>query len=160
MVGYAILYKKGKHYVHRAIFYLNKHKENNMKLYQKKVLPALVSCQGPGEGKLYAEEERGGGWGGQDVEAPLRDFWLTVTALSWVPHPHSWLCLQRQCSRARIFKCLWGPGIDYKEWIPPAYVARTRIFKCLWSPGIDSKELIPPQFLAPIDYLKIPALAT
>jgi hypothetical protein len=28
--GYAILYQKGIHYVHRAIFYLNKHKENNM----------------------------------------------------------------------------------------------------------------------------------
>jgi hypothetical protein len=25
--------------------------------------------------------------------------------------------------RARIFKCLCGPGIDSKEWIPPAYVA-------------------------------------
>ncbi len=24
---------------------------------------------------------------------------------------------------ARIFKCLWGPGIDSQEWIPPAYVA-------------------------------------
>ncbi len=24
---------------------------------------------------------------------------------------------------ARTFKCLWGPGIDSKEWIPPAYVA-------------------------------------
>jgi hypothetical protein len=24
---------------------------------------------------------------------------------------------------ARTFKCLWGPGIDFKEWIPPAYVA-------------------------------------
>ncbi len=24
--------------------------------------------------------------------------------------------------RARTFKCLWGPGIDSKEWIPPAYV--------------------------------------
>jgi hypothetical protein len=33
--------KKGIHYVHRAIFYLNK-----VKLYQKKVQPALVSCQG------------------------------------------------------------------------------------------------------------------
>ena len=61
--SYVILYLKGKGYVHRAIFYLNKHKENNMKLYQKKVLPALVSCQGPGEGKLYAEEDRGGGGG-------------------------------------------------------------------------------------------------
>ncbi len=27
---------------------------------------------------------------------------------------HSW---------ARIFKRVWGPGIDSKEWIPPAYVA-------------------------------------
>ncbi len=25
--------------------------------------------------------------------------------------------------RVRTFKCLWGPGIDSKEWIPPAYVA-------------------------------------
>jgi hypothetical protein len=25
--------------------------------------------------------------------------------------------------RARTFKCLWGPGIDSKEWIPPVYVA-------------------------------------
>ena len=24
---------------------------------------------------------------------------------------------------ARIFKCLWSPGIKSKEWIPPAYVA-------------------------------------
>ncbi len=31
----------------------------------------------------------------------------TVTTVSW----------------ARTFKCLWGPGIDSKEWIPPAYVA-------------------------------------
>ena len=26
-------------------------------------------------------------------------------------------------NRARIFKRLWSPGIDCKEWIPPAYVA-------------------------------------
>ncbi len=26
-------------------------------------------------------------------------------------------------SKARIFKRLWSPGIDSKEWIPPAYVA-------------------------------------
>jgi hypothetical protein len=25
--------------------------------------------------------------------------------------------------RARIFKRLWSPGIDSKEWIPPAYAA-------------------------------------
>ncbi len=25
--------------------------------------------------------------------------------------------------RARIFKRVWGPRIDSKEWIPPAYVA-------------------------------------
>jgi hypothetical protein len=28
------------------------------------------------------------------------------------------------CIIARIFKRLWSPGIDSKEWIPPAYVAR------------------------------------
>jgi hypothetical protein len=72
---YVILYQKGKRYVHRAIFYLNKHKENNTKLYQKKDLRALVSCQGPGEGQLYAEQDGGVGGGGQTgygaVEAPL-----------------------------------------------------------------------------------------
>ncbi len=26
-------------------------------------------------------------------------------------------------NRARIFKCLWGPGMDSKESIPPVYVA-------------------------------------
>jgi hypothetical protein len=26
-------------------------------------------------------------------------------------------------TRARIFKRLWSPGINSKEWIPPAYVA-------------------------------------
>ncbi len=25
-------------------------------------------------------------------------------------------------TRARTFKCLWGPRTDSKEWIPPAYV--------------------------------------
>ncbi len=47
-------------------------------------------------------------------------------------------------SRARTFKCLWGPGIDSKEWIPPAYVA--------WRAGTITL------FLAPIGCLKIPAL--
>ncbi len=51
--------------------------------------------------------------------------------------------------RARIFKCLWGPGIDSKEWIPPSYVA------CM--AGRYDKP-IPPRFLAPIDFLQIPAL--
>ncbi len=32
-------------------------------------------------------------------------------------NPYGW-----QKSWARTFKCLWGPGIDAKEWIPPAYV--------------------------------------
>ncbi len=27
----------------------------------------------------------------------------------------------RSSERARIFKCLWGPGSDSKEWCPPAY---------------------------------------
>jgi hypothetical protein len=35
------LYQKGKRYVHRAIFYLNKHKENIIILFQKKDLGYL-----------------------------------------------------------------------------------------------------------------------
>ncbi len=34
--------------------------------------------------------------------------------LGWQPIGLPW---------ARIFKRVWGPGIDSKEWIPPAYVA-------------------------------------
>ncbi len=45
---------------------------------------------------------------------------------------------------ARIFKRLWSPGIDSKEWTPPAYVA--------WRAGTITL------FLAPIGCLKIPAL--
>jgi hypothetical protein len=56
-------------------------------------------------------------------------------------------CIIWTVSRACIFKRLWGPGIDSKEWIPPAYVA--------WRAGYDNP--IPPRFLAPIDSLKIPA---
>jgi hypothetical protein len=32
---------------------------------------------------------------------------------------HPFLC---SVIRARTFKCVWGPGIDSKERIPPAYV--------------------------------------
>ncbi len=46
---------------------------------------------------------------------------------------------------ARTFKCLWGPGIDSKEW-------------SLWSLAGRYDNPIPPRFLAPIDFLKIPAL--
>jgi hypothetical protein len=49
-------------------------------------------------------------------------------------------------SGARIFKLLWSPGIDSKEWIPPAYVA--------WRAGRITLFL---RCLAPIDFLKIPA---
>jgi hypothetical protein len=46
--------------------------------------------------------------------------------------------------RARIFKRLWSPGIDSKEWIPSAYVA--------WRAGTITL------YSSPIDCLKIPAL--
>ena len=36
-IYYKWLCEKGIHYVHMAIFYLNKQKKNNMKLYLKKV---------------------------------------------------------------------------------------------------------------------------
>jgi hypothetical protein len=48
---------------------------------------------------------------------------------------------------ARIFKRLWSPGIDSKEWIPPAYVA--------WRVGTINPN--PTRFLATIYCLKIPA---
>ncbi len=37
-------------------------------------------------------------------------------------------------TEARTFKCLWGPGIDSKEWIPPAYGA--------WRAGTKSLFLL------------------
>ncbi len=51
-------------------------------------------------------------------------------------------------SRARIFKRLWSPGINSKAPIPPAYVA--------WRAGTITP--FPTRCLAPIDFLKIPAL--
>ena len=32
--------------------------------------------------------------------------------------------------RARIFKRLWNPGIDTKEWIPPAYTEKGADIMC------------------------------
>ncbi len=49
---------------------------------------------------------------------------------------------------AGIFKPLWSPGIDAKASIPPAYVA--------WRAGTITLFLL--GGLAPIDFLKIPAL--
>jgi hypothetical protein len=51
-------------------------------------------------------------------------------------------------ARARIFKRLWSPGIDSKELIPPGL--------CILAGRYDSP--IPTRCLAPIDFLKIPAL--
>ncbi len=42
---------------------------------------------------------------------------------------------QRTYNRARIFNCLWGPGIDSNEWIPPAYVAWRAGTITLFLPG-------------------------
>jgi hypothetical protein len=52
--------------------------------------------------------------------------------------------------RAQISKLLWSPGIDSKEPNPPAYVA--------WRARLNDNP-IPARFPAPIDFLKIPALA-
>jgi hypothetical protein len=42
--GYAISYQKGKRYVHRAIFYLNKHQENNINCIRKRFnLPMFLA---------------------------------------------------------------------------------------------------------------------
>ncbi len=42
---------------------------------------------------------------------------------------------------------MWSPGIDSKEWIPPAYVA--------WRVAVRYDNPIPTRCLAAIDYLKI-----
>ncbi len=48
---------------------------------------------------------------------------------NWFPIPSlkesipGYLNLCKFGLQARAFKCLWGPGIDSKEWIPPPYVA-------------------------------------
>ncbi len=41
--------------------------------------------------------------------------------------------------QARIFKRLWSPGIDSKEWIPPAYVAELEFLKSLWGLGTEEE---------------------
>jgi hypothetical protein len=51
-------------------------------------------------------------------------------------------------NRTRIFKHLWSPGTDSKEWIPPAYVA--------WRAGTITLFLLG-AYIAPRDCLKIPA---
>jgi hypothetical protein len=101
--GYAFLYQKGKQ--HRAIFYLNKHKENNMKLYQKKVQPAYFSCQEMDD--IPGAEGRVGG--GQEIANGY------IARLTQYNNIH--------LSRAHIFKCLWSPGINSKELILSGYVA-------------------------------------
>ncbi len=50
--------------------------------------------------------------------------------------------------RARIFKCLWSPGINSKDWIPPAFVGLAGRYD----------NPIPTRCLALIDCLKITAL--
>ncbi len=56
-------------------------------------------------------------------------------------------------SWARIFKLLRSPETDSKELIPPAYEA-WQADSCWYN------TTIPTRFLAPIDFLKIPALGS
>jgi hypothetical protein len=53
--------------------------------------------------------------------------------------------LSYRSARARIFKRLWSPGIDFKESIPHVYVARAGPYD----------NPIPTRFLAPVKCLKI-----
>ncbi len=50
---------------------------------------------------------------------------LQATAVKNWFQLRQWLISEefRQTNRAGIFERVWGPGIDSKEWIPPAYVA-------------------------------------
>ncbi len=60
------------------------------------------------------------------------------------PPPKEWVGTHDH--EARIFKLFWSPGIDSKEWIPPAYVA--------WRAGTIIFSYSVPSH---IDCLKIPA---
>ncbi len=61
---------------------------------------------------------------------------------------YSVCALCRGTDRAQIFERLWSLGIDFKEPIPPVYVARRAGTIIL---------PIPTRLLAPIECLKIPA---
>ncbi len=76
-------------------------------------------------------------------ELSLAWAWPAVLSISFLAPNFEKICQ----TWARIFKRLWSPGIESKEWIPPAYVTR-----------YDNP--IPIWFLAPIDCLKIPALSS
>jgi len=54
----------------------------------------------------------------------LKLFFSGILSLSLVGFSSDHLSLDnfQNHTRARTFKCLWGPGIDAKELIPPAYV--------------------------------------
>ncbi len=64
-----------------------------------------------------------------------------------LPHSEEWRHANCRHTGVRIQKRSWSPGIDSKEWIPPAYVA--------WRAGTTT--VFPTRFPAPIDCLKIPA---
>jgi hypothetical protein len=57
-----------------------------------------------------------------------------VMKQKWV---HTFIFVSPQI-RARTFKCLWGPGIDSKEWIPPAYVASGGTVRKPYSSSVPS----------------------
>ncbi len=51
-------------------------------------------------------------------------FYRCFSAQLWLKKSKEiWQSLTYFDNRARIFLRLWSPGIDSKEWIPPAYVA-------------------------------------
>ncbi len=86
-------------------------------------------CNGGGGGGIWGHG-RGGG-GPQTDETPAAKssyrsiFYITTFGIAFYQSNLSTCTYNSPLSIgwARIFKCLWGPGIDSKEWIPPAYVA-------------------------------------
>ncbi len=71
----------------------------------------LVRMFRPGEGKINYHE---------NTVLPNSETSYRSAKITWEIFPDSETYKEPW---ARIFKRVWGPGIDSKEWIPPAYVA-------------------------------------
>jgi hypothetical protein len=101
-------------------------------------------------GSVWRVLWEGVGWGGGGG-------FVCLPSSPWLPAPgcvsgflkHSF-GFPRCTHWARIFKRSWSPGINFKEWIPPAYVA--------WRAGTITLFLLGPSPHRVTDSLKIPAL--
>ncbi len=61
--------------------------------------------------------------------------WGLAKSFLWIQKSKLFAVHLPDVAWARTFKCLWGPGIDSEECIPPAYVAWRDGTKTLFLPG-------------------------